>query len=281
MQMAFISFLCALVLLAVPPASAGVVAQAVLLAHEAAQDLDPAPYWVSEKLDGVRAIWDGEQLRFRSGRIVRAPAWFIKALPNQALDGELWMGRGQFSAVSGIVRRGAPADEDWRRIRYMIFELPGAPGDFSSRIEAMRRLVRNARRPWLAMVPQRRVANRAALQAQLAEVIAGGGEGLMLHRADARYETGRSDALLKLKPWQDDEAVVLAHVPGKGRFAGMLGALEVRLRDGRSMRIGTGFSDVQRRDPPAVGTQITFRYRGRTATGLPRFASFMRVREPL
>ena len=125
------------------------------------------------------------------------------------------------------------------------------------------------------------MADRAALAGWLAEVIAGGGEGLMLHRADAPFVTGRSDALLKLKPWQDAEGVVVAHLPGEGRLTGMMGALEVRLADGRLLRIGTGFTDAQRRAPPAVGRQITFRYRGLTRTGLPRFASFLRVRDPL
>lgn len=254
---------------------------AILLAREAVADIDPAPYWVSEKLDGVRALWEGGQLRFRSGRRVRAPAWFLAALPAQALDGELWLGRGRFAELSGLVRTDPPDETAWRRVRYMIFELPGAPGDFSARIARMARVVDVANVPWLAVVPQRRVADRAALANWLAEVVDGGGEGLMLHRADAPYLTGRSDALLKLKPWQDDEGIVVGHLSGQGRFEGMLGALELRLRDGRTLRLGTGFTDEERRHPPAIGTQVTFRYRGLTATGLPRFASFLRVREPL
>ncbi|TVO57757.1 DNA ligase [Denitromonas halophila] len=253
----------------------------VVLAREATEDIDPAPYWVSEKLDGVRAIWDGRALRFRSGRPVHAPDWFVQALPAQAMDGELWLGRGRFAELSGLVRKQMPVDAEWRRVRYMIFELPDAPGDFSQRVSAMRALVASADVPWLGVVAQARVPNRAVLTAQLAEVLAAGGEGLMLHRADAPYLTGRSDALLKLKPWQDAEAIVTAHVPGQGRFVGMLGALEVRMADGRKFRIGTGLSDDERRAPPAIGAQISFRYRGLTATGLPRFASFWRVREPL
>lgn len=253
----------------------------VVLAREATEGIDPAPYWVSEKLDGVRAIWDGRALRFRSGRPVHAPDWFVQALPLQAMDGELWLGRGRFAELSGVVRKQMPVDAEWRRVRYMIFELPDAPGDFSQRVMAMRTLVASADVPWLGVVAQARVPNRAMLTALLAEVLAADGEGLMLHRADAPYVTGRSDALLKLKPWRDAEAIVTAHVPGQGRFAGMLGALEVHMADGRKFRIGTGLSDDERRAPPAIGAQISFRYRGLTATGLPRFASFWRVREPL
>jgi len=101
----------------------------------------------------------------------------------------------------------------------------------------------------------------------------------MLHRADASYLTGRSDVLLKLKPWEDTEARVVAYMPGKGRHTGRLGALLVEQPDGRRFRIGTGFSDAQREAPPAIGATITYRFRALTASGLPRFPSFLRVRD--
>ncbi len=242
-------------------------------------DLDPTAYWVSEKLDGVRAVWDGEQLRFRSGRPVMAPAWFTEGLPKRPLDGELWLGRGQFERLSGIVRKASPDDAEWRQVRYMLFELPGAEGDFSDRVMAIRRLVAEVNLPWLRAIEQFRVADRIALRRVFDEVVAGGGEGLMLHRADAVFRAGRGDDLLKMKPWDDAEAVVVAHLPGKGRHAGRLGALLVELPDGRKIRIGGGFSDAQRAAPPPVGSAITFRHRGLTRHGLPRFATFLRPRE--
>lgn len=242
-------------------------------------DIDPARYWVSEKLDGVRAVWNGEQLHFRSGRSIAAPSWFTQGFPARVLDGELWLGRGQFERLSGIARKETPDDAEWRQVRYMLFELPGAEGDFSERVTVMRRIVAEAGLPQLQMVEQFRVADQMALTRKFDEVVKGGGEGLMLHRADARYQAGRSDDLLKLKPWDDAEAVVVAHLPGKGKHAGKLGALLVALPDGRRMRIGGGFSDAQRAQPPAIGATITYRYRGRTANGLPRFATFLRLRE--
>jgi len=241
--------------------------------------VEPAAYWISEKLDGVRAVWDGKQLRFRSGRLVAAPAWFTRGFPAQALDGELWIARGSFERLSGIVRKSEPVDAEWRQVRFMLFELPGAEGTFTERIAVMRRLVAEAGLPQLQMIEQFRIADRKALMQRLHEVVHDGGEGLMLHRADALYRAGRSDDLLKLKPWDDAEALVVAQLPGKGKYAGKLGALLVELPDGRRMRIGTGFSDGQRDNPPAVGTTITYRYRGLTKTGLPRFVSFLRVRE--
>jgi DNA ligase-1 len=252
---------------------------AILLANIYRDQVDVSRYLVSEKLDGVRALWDGQSLRFRSGKTINAPDWFVAGLPKQPLDGELWIARGQFERVSGTVRREIPDDAAWRDVRYMIFELPGAPGSFSERAEQIRRLVRQAKVPWLREVEQFHGVDRSTLKKRFDEVVRGGGEGLMLHLADAPYETGRSDVLLKMKPWQDAEAVVIGHRPGKGRFAGMLGALKVRMADGREFLLGTGFSDAQRRDPPTVGVTVTYRYRDLTVNGLPRFASFLRVRE--
>lgn len=250
----------------------------ILLANSYRDDIDVSEYLVSEKLDGVRAFWDGETLRARSGHPILAPAWYLAALPGQALDGELWLGRGQFDRLSGIVRRDVPVDAEWRTIRYMIFELPGAPGSFVERAGRIETLVRQIGVPWVQAVEQFRVSDRSALQRRLAEVLRSGGEGLMLHLAAAPYETGRSDTLLKLKPWLDAEAIVVAHLPGKGKYAGLLGALLVRRPDGREFRLGSGFTDAQRKNPPPIGSVVTYRYRELTATGLPRFASFQRIR---
>ncbi len=237
--------------------------------------IDPAAYWVSEKLDGVRAVWDGRVLRFRSGRPIAAPAWFSASLPAHPLDGELWIARGRFDVLSGIVRRDVPDDADWQPVRYLLFDLPGAPGDFSQRLERLTRIVADAGLPWLQVVPQWRVADRAELAVRFNEVVAGGGEGLMLHRADALWTAGRSDALLKLSPFLDAEATV----PGKGRHRGRLGALEVMDAEGRRFRIGSGLSDAARAAPPAIGAQVTYRYRELTPRGLPRFPVFVRVRD--
>jgi len=251
----------------------------LLLANQFAPKFDPAKYLVSEKYDGVRAIWDGKILRFRSGRPVNAPAWFFAKLPAQVLDGELWLARGRFEALSGIVRKTEPQNEEWRQIKYMVFELPDGPGDFAERAARIREIIAKTNWPQLVAVEQFRIANRAALKKKLDEVVRGGGEGLMLHLAEAPYLTGRSDVLLKLKPLQDSEAEVIAHVAGKGKYTGMLGGLRVRMPDGRVFVIGTGFTDEVRRNPPPVGTIVTYSYRGMTVSGLPRFASYLRVRE--
>ncbi len=249
----------------------------LLLANVYGGHIDPTQYLVSEKYDGVRAVWDGKTLRFRSGRTVPAPAWFAAKLPAQPLDGELWLGRGQFDALSAIVRRDVPVDDEWKRVNYMVFELPDAPGSFVERAQAIRELAAGLAWPQLQAVEQSPVTDRKTLQRRLADTVAKGGEGLMLHLASAPYRTGRSDVLIKLKPYLDTEATVVAHRPGKGKYAGQMGALQVQTPEGRRFFIGTGFSDEQRRNPPPPGSTVTYRYRDLTSTGLPRFASFLRV----
>lgn len=261
------------------PVVAASTAPEVLLANVYRAQVDVTQYLVSEKLDGVRALWDGKSLRFRSGKPIHAPAWFVAGLPQQALDGELWMGRGSFEQLSGTVRKETPVDAEWRQVRYMIFELPWAPGSFRERVDQIGLLVRRANVSWLQQAEQFGVADDAGLRQQLAAVVAGGGEGLMLHRADALYETGRSDTLLKLKPWLDADAEVVGHRAGKGRHVGRLGALLVRTPEGKTFLLGTGFSDELRRNPPPIGAWVSYRYRELTNTGLPRFASFLRARE--
>lgn len=248
------------------------------LAQDAPDDIDPAGHLVSEKYDGVRALWDGRRLRFRSGLPVAAPAGFVQRLPTVPLDGELWLGRGRFEALSGLVRRHDPSDADWRDLRYMVFDMPWAEGGFAARHALLQGLLQQHGDASVLAVDHARVPDRAALRQRLDEVVAAGGEGLVLRRADAPYAAGRSAAMLKLKPLQDAEAVVVAHVPGRGRLAGRLGALRVRDDAGREFLIGTGFSDAERAAPPAPGQRITFAYRGRTESGLPRFASFLRER---
>lgn len=249
----------------------------VLLAINAPASIDPSKYLVSEKLDGVRALWDGTTLRFRSGRTIAAPAWFLAKLPKTSLDGELWMGRGSFDAVSGAVRRMQPVDSDWEKLNYHVFELPNGPGTFAERAALLKVIVRGAGWTQLQGVEQFRIPNQAVLRDRLTSVNAAGGEGLMLHLASAPYVTGRSDVLLKLKTLADAEAIVIGHIPGKGKFAGMTGALDVKTADGKQFRLGTGLSDAQRQKPPAIGSTVTYVYRDLTPSGKPRFASFLRM----
>jgi len=250
----------------------------VPLANVYQQGAPLADYWVSEKLDGVRAYWDGERLWSRRGNPFQAPDWFVSDFPPQPLDGELWLGRGHFAQLSGIVRTVRPVDADWRSVRFMVFDLPLVDQTFDQRLPRLRELVSQAGSPYLALVEQQRPGNHQQLMARRDKMIAVGGEGLMLRRGASIYKAGRSDDLLKVKRFDDAEAIVVGILPGKGKYQGMMGALRVRLAGKREFRIGSGFSDAERAEPPPLGSVITFKHSGHTATGLPRFASFMRVR---
>lgn len=235
-------------------------------------------YWVSEKLDGVRAYWTGERFLSRGGHEYRAPGWFTKGFPAHPLDGELWMGRGRFAELSGAVRQVVPDDDDWRRIRFMVFDLPDSEAMFDQRLARLRVLIERVGSPYLELVDQQRASTHENLMLHLDKVVDGEGEGLMLRLGISGYQSGRSNDLLKVKQYQDAEAVVVHHLPGKGKYEGLMGSLLVELENGRQFRIGSGFSDSERVSPPEPGTTITFKHYGLTATGLPRFASFLRIR---
>lgn len=243
-----------------------------------------ADYWVSEKYDGVRGYWDGQTLWTRGGERVAAPAWFTAGWPKEPMDGELWAGHGQFAKAVSTVRQQTPNDAAWRTLRFMVFDLPAHGGVFTDRIPALHGVVSRIDQLWVQAVPQSKVASPQALRSLLARTVKNGGEGLMLHRGASLYKGLRSDDLLKLKTHEDSEAQVVAHLPGQGKHAGRLGALLVEIpaaggKPAQRFKLGTGFSDAQRQSPPAIGARITYRFRGLNDSGIPRFASFMRVRE--
>ena len=270
------------------PASAGanrphgglMLAATLPIGDVAATPRPIAEYWVSEKLDGVRGRWDGRRLWTRGGFPVDAPAWFTAGWPDTAMDGELWLGRGRFEEASSLVRNPPADDAAWRGMRFIVFDLPDHGGSFGERVAAMRRLAGPGVPHWLRPVAQSRVADRRQLDARLAAVLAAGGEGLMLHHDAARYLAGRTPGLLKLKPHDDAEARVIAHMPGRGKYAGLVGALLVERDDGARFRLGSGLSDAERAAPPGIGSLVTYRYSGLTVNGLPRFPRYLRLREP-
>ncbi|NUU02486.1 DNA ligase [Herbaspirillum robiniae] len=235
-------------------------------------------YWVSEKYDGIRAFWDGARLLTRGGEVIQAPSWFVRGWPAQAMDGELWGGRGRFEETVSTVRQQTPNEAAWRAISFMVFDLPREPGSFDRRLAALGPLVASLRQPWVEAVRQRKVASHQALQQLLEDVEHQGGEGLVLHRGASLYKPERNDDLLKFKSMEDAEARVVDYLAGKGKYQGMVGALVVETPQGLRFSIGSGLSDAQRRDPPPVGSIVTYRYRGLHGSGKPRFAALLRQR---
>jgi len=248
----------------------------LLLAHSWENDVDLTDWWMSEKLDGVRAYWDGSQFVSRLGNRFHAPDWFSAGLPSTPLDGELWLGRKAFQRAVSIVRR-QDASDHWRELRYVVFDAPAVEAPFEERIGAVKDAVRSVGSEFVLAHEHARCRGTDHLRDELARVESLGGEGLMLRQPGSRYESGRSSTLLKVKTFLDAEAVVVDHVAGKGRHQGRLGALVVRSADGTQFSVGTGFSDKQREAPPGIGSTITFRYQELSDGGVPRFPSFVRV----
>lgn len=249
----------------------------VQLASRYQGEVDIQQYLVSEKLDGIRARWTGTHLITRNGNIIHAPHWFTENWPDQVLEGELWTQHGEFERIASIVLRRQP-DERWRTVTMRLFDLPDEDRVFADRVRKMSDVVRAANSPYLRMIPQRVFTSVEAMERHLDEVIASGGEGLMLHHKQSIYQHGRNPHLLKLKRYEDAEAKVVAQLPGKGQFKGMMGSLLVKTLDGTQFKIGSGFSHNERLNPPPPGSWITFKYYGLTRNGIPRFASFLHIR---
>jgi DNA ligase 1 len=243
-----------------------------------AQDL--SGWWMSEKLDGVRAYWDGRQFLSRQGNLYHAPDWFVEGLPNVPLDGELWIDRKAFQRTVSIVRR-QDKSEHWRTVRFVIFDAPQAASHFEERIEFLHDQVPSWQNTFVTIHDHLLCQDLDHLRHELQRIESLGGEGLMLRQPASAYTAGRSSTLLKVKTFHDAEAEVIGHEPGKGRHQGRLGALSVKLPNGKVFSVGTGFSDKQRTTPPPVGSVITFRYQELSDAGIPRFPSYVAIRSDI
>jgi DNA ligase 1 len=250
----------------------------LLLAHTWENDVDLTGWWMSEKLDGVRAYWNGETFLSRLGNPFFAPDWFTAGLPRTPLDGELWGGRKQFQRTVSVVRRQDKSDH-WKQISYVVFDAPALKDPFEARIQFCEQLISQAQLPHVIAHSHERCQSLDHLRRELARVEALGGEGLMLRRPGSQYEAGRSSSLLKVKSFRDAEARVVEHLAGAGRHKGRLGALLVEMADGTRFSVGTGFSDAERESPPPVGAIVTYRYQELSEAGVPRFPSYVGVRD--
>lgn len=234
-------------------------------------------YWYSEKFDGIRAFWDGRAFYTRQGNQIHAPQWFLEQMPNEALDGELWAGRGHFHAVQQTVLDNVPDDKSWKNIQFMTFDLPNHTGSYQARYLELTALLQQTNSPNIVLVEQHPIATQVQLEQLLDSIEKQRGEGIMLRNKNSVYRSGRSDDLLKVKSYQDDEAVVVGYKAGNGKYQNMVGSLLVKWRDGKTFYLGSGLTDDLREMPPPIGSEVNFRYNGLTHYGLPRFARFVRV----
>ena len=250
-------------------------------------------YLVSEKFDGVRAFWDGKNLWSRGGENISAPSWFLQDFPNNIkLDGELWLGRnsGDFEKISALTRQKNDTnnskkinENSWKNVKFLIFECPSCDGDFLARYNTLLKLKQNGKikSTYIEIIPQIKLNSQSELLAKFDEVKKIGGEGLMLHKANSLYHSGRSSDLLKFKIWRESIAEVIGYKDGKGKYNGKVGSLKVRWKNPDTntileFNIGSGLSDLQRENPPKVGEFIEFKFREFTKTGKPRFPIFVK-----
>ncbi|MBR9874345.1 MAG: DNA ligase [Vibrionaceae bacterium] len=254
------------------------LAPLVSLAETYQDGIDVSEYWYSEKLDGIRAYWTGQHLVTRNGNRIHAPKWFTEPLPDYPLDGELWAGRGNFHLVQQTVLDKTSVDSAWKNVDFMLFDMPYSAGDYRKRYYNIQNLVFELDEPHIKYVEHMAIQDEGHLFSQLDKIALADGEGVMLRKVSSLYQAGRGSDLLKLKHFADTEAQVIGHKPGTGRLFGMMGSILVRMPDGTEFYIGSGFTDELRRNPPQLGSTITFRYNGVTQNGKPKFARFLRER---
>lgn len=236
----------------------------------------PTGWWISEKLDGVRAIWTGTELQSRTGNRFFAPDWFTAQLPaGVMLDGELFIARGAFQQLVSVVRKNTPVDAEWLEVTYQVFDAPAFPGGFEERLDHCRQLLDGC--AIATTVAHTKCRGGAHLQSVFERLVAAGAEGVMLRAPGSAYDQNRSPNLLKMKPSHSDEAEVIGYEDGKGRHAGRLGAL-VCTWNGHTFKLGTGLTDEQRECPPRIGARVTFGFQELTNGGIPRFPTFVAER---
>ena len=234
----------------------------------------------SEKLDGVRAYWDGEILLSRQGKRLNAPQSFTKNFPKFALDGELYAKELRFEEIQASVMDKLPDEKAWGRLKFHIFDVPEASGGLLDRLEVLAKFLKNEPNDNLTIIKQIKMRDNAQFLKFTKDIIAKGGEGAVVREPNAAYDRGRSQNVLKYKKFNDAECVVVAHKVGQGKFSGFLGSVVCEnLSNKKRFKIGSGFSDKERANPPKIGSVITYKYQNLTAKGLPRFPVFLRVRE--
>ncbi len=234
--------------------------------------------WVmSEKLDGIRGYWDGSRLLTRKGLPLHPPPWFIKNFPAFELDGELWSKQGDFEFIQSVVLDAEPGP-GWEKINYHIFEVPNQNGTFFHRLARAKEWFKSHPTPHVRVIRQTLIQDKSDLERFFLEVKSRGGEGVIAKDPNMPYHTGRSTHVLKVKKARDMEGLVIGINKGKGKYKNAMGSLTLKLENGIIFKLGTGFTDRVRNNPPGVGTTVTFKYHGFSKNGVPKFASFLRVR---
>ncbi len=237
-------------------------------------DRDVSGWICSEKLDGVRAMWNGKgQLLSRGGLVLPAPKSFVEKLPRGIiLDGELWIDRGMFSDAVSVIRTRS----DWSMVKYLTFDAFNRTVKDYQYIDRLKFLQSI---PHVHVIDSWVLPGSGRLELELNNVLASGGEGLVIRDPGCLYTPGRKSpslsCMLKVKPFQDEEATILS----VDLLPGRRGSVLVRDSIGCEFRISAGFRDVAKNFPPRVGSVITFGFSERHPdTKVPKCARFLRER---
>ena len=229
-------------------------------------------WYIGEKLDGVRGRWNGERIVSRTGKEIAAPTWFTDELPaGVVLDGELFVGRGQFQQTLSYVRKNVPIDSEWAKVSFSVFDLLGQ-GGIESRFRVAADSIKGS--SVACMIQHGICQDREDMQRFFNEIISVGGEGIVLRKPGSLYRNGKCNDILRYKERLFDEAVIESYQPGAGKFTGMVGALLCRW-EGREIKLGTGLTDAVRNNPPALGAPVTFAYKSLTQGGAPREPAYI------
>lgn len=232
-----------------------------------------AGWLMSEKFNGVRAIWDGENLKSRNGNIFHAPAWFVAGLPEGVIiEGELWMGIDTLAQVISEVKK---INGDWTGIHFLIFDAVIDGVAHRNRMEIVRSL---SLPDWCDVVEQVVCESAEHLNRFHDQVKANGGEGVVLKNPEAYYQYERTGDFLKVKDADTDEAAVTGYRMGTGRFAGQVRSLICKF-NGKIFVLNSGLNKEVRKNPPRRGEKVTFEYYGLTKAGKPNHAVFLVTRD--
>lgn len=260
----------------IPKSEAQSAASNPMLASKFDGSQDIKGWIMSEKLDGLRCVWDGKEMRTRNGHLFYPPEFFVKNFPDMILDGELFAGRGEFQKAVSIVRKHKSHD-GWEDVKYLVFDGPAIPGNFAKRLKVLKDALEGIDSKYIELHKHEVCKDEEHLQKEMKRVIALKGEGMMIRDPKSKYEHRRTKTMLKVKEFHDDEATVIGSNKGTGRLEKLMGAIIVKNKAGKVFKIGSGFTDKERVNPPKKGTVVTYRYFELTKDGIPRFPTFMRV----
>lgn len=243
-------------------------------------------YLMSEKLDGVRGIWDGKSLQTRQKNIINSPKFFTQNFPKFALDGELWISRSKFDEISALIRSSDVNSSLWKSVSYNVFDVPNACEDFKlnpctleTRLRILKQYLEKNHNPYIKIIPQIPIKNSSHLEKFYNNIIQNKGEGVVIRKNLSPYEKGRSKEAMKLKPYDDAECEVVGYVEGRVKFKNQIGSLLCKMPNDKVIKIGSGLKDKDRENPPKIGAIITYKFNGLTKNSLPRFPIFLRLRD--